>query len=450
LEEMVHVAKEMERQKFTLPLLIGGATTSKAHTAVKIAPTFSQPVVHVVDASRAVGVAGSLTNPQLKPAFVQGIRSDYEKISAQHKEQKSRSLLTIEEARKRRTKITWDAADLAQPEFTGIRVLASDTYPANQPVKEITLSDLVPFIDWSPFFHTWELRGRYPAILEQPEARKLFDDAQKLLSEIISKKQLTLRGVYGIFPANSTGDDVELYTDSTRSVVLSKFHFLRQQSEKPEDQFNHCLADFIAPKGLANQNGDLLLRDHLGAFAVSAGFGAEDLCRAFEADHDDYNSIMTKALADRLAEAFAEYLHKRVRGEWNYGKAEQLTNEELIREKYRGIRPAPGYPACPDHTEKLTLWNLLKVKENTGIQLTESCAMVPGASVSGFYFAHPQARYFALGKIDFDQVADYQIRKQLSLSEIERWLSPWLNYDPDTSKNRAAEPAQRAAGCSCC
>jgi len=456
LDEMVHVAKEMERQGFTLPLLIGGATTSKAHTAVKIAPGFSQPVVHVLDASRAVGVAGSLINPQLKPAFVKGVQAEYEKLRVQHTEQKARPLLTIEEARKRRTPVDWISSNIAQPEFTGIRRLASDleTEPAGRNTQSgarITLSDLVPFIDWSPFFHTWELRGRYPAILEQPEARKLFEDAQKLLKDIISNNQLALRAVYGVFPANAIGDDVELYNDSSRTEVLTTFHFLRQQMEKPEGQFNHCLADFIAPKRFANQeSNDKPLADHLGAFAVSAGFGVEDICRKFEADHDDYNSIMTKALADRLAEAFAEYLHKRVREEWAYGKTEQLNYDDLIREKYRGIRPAPGYPACPDHTEKWTLWKLLDVEQNAGIKLTESCAMWPGASVSGFYFAHPESRYFAVGKVGRDQIEDYHLRKQMDLSQVERWLGPWLNYEPEQKSIRGPVALPNAAdSCSC-
>jgi 5-methyltetrahydrofolate--homocysteine methyltransferase len=447
LDEMVHVAKEMERQGFKTPLLIGGATTSKAHTAVKIAPGFSQPVVHVVDASRAVGVAASLINPQLKPGFVNTIRADYEKLYSQHSEQKAKPLLTLEEARKRRAAISWNSTDISQPEFIGIRTLSSAAESKGR--TAITLNDLLPFIDWSPFFHTWELRGRYPAILEQPEAKKLFDDAEKLLEQIVLGKQISLRAVYGLFPANSVGDDVELYTDDTRSRILTTFHFLRQQMEKPDGQSNYCLADFVAPKNPKGENKQRL-PDHLGAFAVTAGFGVEDLCRAFEADHDDYNSIMTKALADRLAEAFAEFLHKRVRDEWAYGKAEQLTKDDLIREKYRGIRPAPGYPACPDHTEKWTIWKLLNVEENTGIKLTESCAMWPGASVSGLYFAHPEARYFALGKIERDQVIDYHLRKQMDLAEIERWLGPWLNYQPEQKvASNAPSVTTNAISCSC-
>jgi 5-methyltetrahydrofolate--homocysteine methyltransferase len=432
LDEMVHVAKEMERQGFEKPLLIGGATTSKAHTAVKIAPGYSNPVIHVLDASRAVGVVSRLINPGLKPAFVTEIKTDYEKIRLQHAEKKSKPLLPLAEARRRRTIIEWQARNIPKPEFTGIRVLASDASRATNS-SSIALSDLVPFIDWSPFFHTWELRGRYPAILENQEARKLFDDAQQLLRNILTQNSLTARAVYGLFPANAIGDDVELYTDESRKQVRATFHFLRQQMDKPSDQFNHCLADFIAPR-------ESSIADYIGAFAVSAGFGTDALCRRFESDHDDYNSIMTKALADRLAEAFAEYLHKRVRQEWGFGKQENLTNQELIREKYQGIRPAAGYPACPDHTEKLLLWDLLAVEKNTGIKLTESCAMWPGASVSGLYFAHPESKYFAVGKIGRDQVLDYHLRKQMELSTVERWLGPYLDYEPESG---AAEKVQQ-------
>jgi 5-methyltetrahydrofolate--homocysteine methyltransferase len=414
LDEMVHVAREMKREGLKLPLLIGGATTSKAHTSVKIAPNYNEAVVHVLDASRAVSVVGSLINPQLKPAFVQNVRSEYEKVRAQHAGQQAKPLLTIEEARQHRTPVDWKMSDIPKPEFTGVRV-----------IKDFSLSELVPFIDWSPFFHTWELRGRYPAILENVEAKKLFDDAQKLLSEIVSKKLLTARAVYGFFPANTIGDDVELYTDDSRKGVLTTFHFLRQQMQKPADQFNHSLADFIAPK-------DSGRADYLGTFAVTTGHGVPELCARFEKDHDDYNSIMTKALADRLAEAFAEYLHKQARRDWGYGRNEKLSHEDLIREQYRGIRPAAGYPACPDHTEKQLLWKLLDVEKNTGIQLTESFAMWPASSVSGLYFAHEQSKYFAVGKIGRDQVIDYHLRKGMDLRTVERWLGPNLNYDPDT------------------
>jgi len=429
----------MERQGFTVPLLIGGATTSKAHTAVKIAPGYSQPVIHVLDASRAVGVVSSLLNPSLKPTFAANIRTEYAKLRAQHADQKAKPLLTIDEARKRRPPIDWKASDLDKPAFTGIRVLNSNhasrithhDSPSTPAPSPIALADLVPFIDWSPFFHTWEMRGRYPAILEKPEAKKLFDEAQELLNDIVSRKLLAAHGGYGFFPANAVGDDVELYTDDSRTQVLTTFHFLRQQMDKSADQFNHCLADYLAPKVPQPSALNSQLPDYLGAFAVSAGFGVEALCRKFEADHDDYNSIMTKALADRLAEAFAEYLHQRARNDWGYGHAENLTIEEIIREKYRGIRPAAGYPACPDHTEKWTLWKLLDVEKNTGIKLTESCAMWPGASVSGLYFAHPESKYFAVGKIGRDQVLDYHRRKQMDLPAVERWLGPYLNYEPN-------------------
>jgi 5-methyltetrahydrofolate--homocysteine methyltransferase len=453
---MVHVAKEMERQGFHVPLLIGGATTSKAHTAVKIAPGYTDPVVHVLDASRAVTVVGSLINPQLKAGFVDSVRNEYEQLRSTHTAQQARPLLSLEEARARRTPIEWRSEDIPQPSFLGTRTLSSDreirdsqhaTRDENHAPRSTLyapLSALLPFIDWSPFFHTWELRGRYPAILENAEAKKLFDDAQTLLNQIVSQNLLTARAVYGFFPANSIGDDVELYTDECRSKVLTTFHFLRQQSDKGPGQSNNCLADFIAPKSDTQYAIHNTLPDHLGAFAVTAGFGTEELCRKFEKDHDDYNSIMTKALADRLAEAFAEYLHKRVREEWGYGKSENLTNDDLVREQYRGIRPAPGYPACPDHTEKQTLWQLLDVEKNTGIKLTESFAMWPGASVSGLYFAHPESKYFAVGKLGRDQVLDYQTRKGLPLRQIERWLGPWLNYDPD-----APTPTPVPIGCSC-
>ena len=449
LDEMSHVAKEMERQGFSLPLLIGGATTSKAHTAVKISPGYSKPVIHVLDASRAVGVVSNLMNAELKRTFVDSIRTEYEKIRAHHGEQQAKPLLPLETARTRRTKIEWQAGDIAKPEFLGARILAPD--PKQGAGKQpISLSDLVPFIDWSPFFHTWEMRGRYPSILENIEAKRLFDDAQGLLQEIVSKNLLEPRGVYGFFAANSIGDDVELYTNESRREVLATFHFLRQQMDKSGAEFNHSLADFVAPKDpgtLQRQGG---LPDYLGAFAVSAGFGVEELCKKFERDHDDYNSIMTKALADRLAEAFAEYLHKRVRDEWGYGRNENLTTEEIIREKYRGIRPAAGYPACPDHTEKWILWELLQVEKNTGIKLTESCAMWPGASVSGLYFAHPEARYFGVGKIGHDQVLDYHLRKGMTQQEVEKWLGPYLNYDPDKlAANPTGRGAGPAEGCSC-
>ena len=419
LDEMVHVAREMKREGFNLPLLIGGATTSKAHTAVKIAPNYDNGVVHVLDASRAVGVVGSLINRDQKATFVDTIHAEYEKIRVQHQGRKEKPLLPLEEARKRRIAIEWKADDIAKPSFTGARVL-----------PDFPLAELVKFIDWSPFFHSWELRGRYPAILDNPKAKELFDDAQRLLDQIVNKHLLRARGVYGFFPAHRVGDDIQLADGTT-------FHFLRQQMDKGPNEANYCLADYVAPK-------DSGFADYLGAFAVSAGFGVEDLCKKFEADHDDYNSIMTKALADRLAEAFAECLHKKAREDWGYGKTEHLSSEDLIREQYRGIRPAAGYPACPDHTEKATLWRLLDVEKNTGIRLTESFAMWPGASVSGLYFAHPQSKYFAINKIDRDQTIDYAQRKGVTLQDVEKWLGPYLNYEP----GQPASPSTCAGGSS--
>ncbi|MGA9068716.1 MAG: vitamin B12 dependent-methionine synthase activation domain-containing protein, partial [Terracidiphilus sp.] len=413
LDEMIHVAREMERQGFSLPLLIGGATTSRAHTAIKIAPHYSQPVVHVLDASRAVPVTTSLLSEDGKAAFVAEHCAAYEALRQAHAAPRPK-LLLLDEARKRRTPIDWRAEDIPLPAFTGIRVL-----------EDFLLAELRPFIDWTPFFHTWGLKGVYPRILQEgeqgKEATKLFADAQTLLDQIIAKKQLTARGVYGFFPANAIGDDVELYTEESRATVLERLQFLRQQNDG--SQPNRSLADFIAPQ----ETG---LLDHIGAFAVTTGHGLKELCDSFRAANDDYSAILAEALADRLAEAFAECLHQRVRIEWGYGRAEALTIDEIIHEKYRGIRPAPGYPACPDHTEKAQLWRLLNVEANTGIKITESYAMWPGSSVSGLIFAHPEARYFTLGKIDRDQVADYAQRKGLTVAEAERWLSPNLNYDP--------------------
>ena len=415
LDEMVHVAREMERQGFKLPLLIGGATTSRAHTAVKIAPHYSEPVVHVLDASRAVPVTTSLLSDERKSAFVAQHRADYEALRKAHSAPRS-TVVSLETARKRRTPIEWRAEDLPTPAFTGVRVL--DDFP---------LATLRAFIDWTPFFHTWGLKGVYPRILEHEgqgvQARQIFTEANALLDVIIEKKLIMARGVYGFFPASAVGDDVELYTDDTREKVLERFHFLRQQSNKEGNEPCRALADFIAPK----ETG---LPDHIGAFAVTSGIGLKELCDGFRAKHDDYNAIMAEAIADRLAEAFAECLHKRVRDEWGYGCEEGLSNADLIQEKYRGIRPAAGYPACPDHTEKGALWRLLDVQANTGMLITESFAMWPGSSVSGIYFAHPESRYFSLGKIDRDQVADYHERKGMSVAEVERWLGQTLNYDP--------------------
>jgi len=419
LDEMVHVAREMERQHFKLPLLVGGATTSRRHTAIKIAPHYSEPVVHVLDASRAVPVATSLLSDENKPEFVAQHRTEYEALRKAHSATRQ-TVVSLDTARSRRTPIEWRPEDLPAPSFSGVRVL--DNFP---------LATLREFIDWSPLFHAWGMKGVYPRIFEHPEqgeqACQLFKDANALLDRIIEKNQITARGVYGLFPASAVNDDVELYTDNTRAKILDRFHFLRQQANKEGSEPCRSLADFIAPK----ETG---LPDHIGAFAVTSGIGLKEVCDRFRADNDDYNAIMAEGLADRLAEAFAECLHKRVRDEWGYGREENLTPEDLIHEKYRGIRPAPGYPASPDHTEKGTIWRLLDVEANTGMRITESFAMWPGSSVSGIYFAHPKSRYFSLGKIDRDQVADYHERKGMTVAEVERWLGPNLNYDPEESR----------------
>ena len=421
LDEMVHVAREMERTGMKLPLLIGGATTSKAHTAVKIAQNYSQPVVHVLDASRAVPVVSSLISAESRGAFAEKNREEQARARAQHAGQ-TQQLLPLDKARAHRTAIEWRAEDIAQPEFTGVRVL-----------EDFPLATLREFIDWSPFFHTWELRGRYPSIFEHEkygeQARKVFADAQELLDKMIEGKWIQARAVYGLFPANAVGDDVELYTDETRTKRLTMFHFLRQQIGKKEGEPDQALSDFIAPK----ETG---LRDHIGAFAVTTGHGLKEVVERYKAELDDYNAIMAEALADRLAEAFAECLHQRVRQEWGFGRTENLTNEQIIGEEQvsAAFRPAAGYPACPDHTEKGLLWKLLDVERNAGIEITESYAMWPGSSVSGLYFAHPQSRYFGLGKINRDQVLDYHLRKGMTVPEVERWLSPNLNYDPGSTE----------------
>ncbi len=416
LDEMVHVARELERQGFDLPLLIGGATTSRPHTAVKIAPHYHAPVVHVLDASRAVPVTTSLLSEDGKAAFVEEYQASYELLRKRHAAPPQK-LVPIETARERRTPIEWCPEDIASPAFTGIHVL-----------RDFPLAMLRDFIDWTPFFHTWGLKGLYPRILDHPEqgphARQIFADGKALLETMIAEKQITANGVYGFFPANAIGDDVVLYTDDTRTKELTRFPMLRQQANREGSEPCRSLGDFIAPAHTA-------MRDYIGAFAVTSGLGLKDLCDGFRAKHDDYNAIMAEAIADRLAEAFAECLHKRVRDEWGYGCKEALTNTDFIEERYRGIRPAPGYPACPDHTEKGTIWQLLDVEANTGMKITESFAMWPGSSVSGLYFAHPQSRYFSLGKIGRDQVEDYAGRKQMSVMEVERWLGQNLNYDPD-------------------
>ncbi len=415
LHEMVHVAQEMERQDFHVPLLIGGATTSRTHTAVKVAPEYNGCTVHVLDASRAVGVVSSLLSDELHAEYVENVQAEYERTRASYEGKSAVRLLPIDEARRRSFEATYDNAALIRPAFLGVKEF--DDYP---------LEELLHRIDWSPFFTAWEMPGNYPKILEDPkrgaEARRLFADAQKILETIVAKRQLTARGVVGLFPANRVGDDIEVFRDETHSETVATIRTLRQQKVTPAGKRRHALADFLLPK----ESGVV---DYIGAFAVTAGLGAEELVKEFEQAHDDYSAIMVKALADRLAEAFAERLHERVRREfWGYATDEDLSNEELIRCSYRGIRPAPGYPACPDHTEKPVLWDLLQVERRAGIQLTESCAMAPAASVSGFYFAHPEAHYFGIGKVGRDQVEDYAARKAMSVEEVERWLAPNLGY----------------------
>ncbi len=416
LEEMAHLAKEMQRQGFTLPLLIGGATTSRAHTAVKIAPNYPHPVIYVKDASRAVGVAQNLIGAT-RAEYAARIRAEYDEVREQYLgREKQTQWLTLAQARSNKVKIEWSRFVPAKPRKLGIQ--AFDDFP---------LSEIQRYIDWTPFFQAWELRGSYPKILQDAtqgvEARKLFADAQAMLQQIIAERWLSARAVVGLFAANRVGDDdVEIFADDTRKKVTTTFHFLRQQQPKPDAKPNLCLADFIAPK-------DSGVHDYFGGFAVTAGIGIDEHVARFEKNHDDYSAIMLKALADRLAEAFAELLHEKVRKElWGYASNEQLTSAELVDEKYNGIRPAPGYPACPEHTEKGLLWELLNAKDNTGISLTDAYAMLPTAAVSGFYFAHPEAKYFAVGKINADQVADYARRKAWELADAERWLAPNLGY----------------------
>jgi 5-methyltetrahydrofolate--homocysteine methyltransferase len=417
LDEMVTVAREMKRQGFEVPLLIGGATTSVAHTAVKIDPEYPREVVHVVDASRAVGVVSQLLGAETRARFAAKTKDEYRRIREAREASASESrLLSLADARGRRERLDFALAE-EPPSSLGTRVL--DDYP---------LSELIERIDWTPFFQAWELRGRYPAILEDAvvgeQARSLYDDARTLLDELVRGKRLKARGVVGLFPAASVGDDVELYEDATRSRVRKTLHFLRQQAAKSDSRPNFCLADFVAPK-------DSGVRDHLGAFAVTAGIGIDERVAEYEARHDDYNAIMLKALADRLAEAFAEHLHWRVRREfWGYSPDEDADSERLVREQYRGIRPAPGYPACPEHTEKGPLFDVLGATEKAEMVLTESYAMLPTAAVSGFYFSHPDSQYFAVGKVERDQVEDYARRKGWDLPTAEKWLAPNLGYEP--------------------
>ena len=417
LDEMVNVAKEMERQGFTIPLLIGGATTSKAHTAVKIEQNYSGPTVYVQNASRTVGVVAALLSDTQRDDFVARTRKEYETVRIQHGRKKPRTPpVTLEAARDNDFAFDWQAYTPPVAHRLGVQEV------------EASIETLRNYIDWTPFFMTWSLAGKYPRILEDEvvgvEAQRLFKDANDMLDKLSAEKTLNPRGVVGLFPANRVGDDIEIYRDETRTHVINVSHHLRQQTEKTGFA-NYCLADFVAPK-LSGK------ADYIGAFAVTGGLEEDALADAFEAQHDDYNKIMVKALADRLAEAFAEYLHERVRKVyWGYAPNENLSNEELIRENYQGIRPAPGYPACPEHTEKATIWELLEVEKHTGMKLTESFAMWPGASVSGWYFSHPDSKYYAVAQIQRDQVEDYARRKGMSVSDVERWLAPNLGYDAD-------------------
>jgi 5-methyltetrahydrofolate--homocysteine methyltransferase len=421
LDEMVHVAREMQRQGFKVPLLIGGATTSPAHTSVRIEPQYESPVIYVKDASRAVGVCQSLVSPDGRQEYVARVKAEHATRREQHAGKRVKApAMSLEQARALAPPIDWQACSPPVPRFLGTRVLA-----------DIPLRDLVRYIDWMPFFNAWEFSGTFPAILDDPQkgaaARQLWDDAQRMLDKVVRERWLEARAVVGFFPANAVHEDIEVYADPDRQRVACRLHHLRQQKAKAQGQPQLCLADFIAPRASG-------VADFIGAFAVTAGIGIEPHVARFEAAHDDYSAILLKALADRLAEAAAEALHERVRREyWGYAPEERLTSEQLAREEYRGIRPAPGYPACPDHTEKATLWRLLDVEKSTGIRLTESFAMYPTAAVSGWYFAHPEARYFAVGQVGPDQVRDYAARKGISVAEAERWLAPNLGYDPAAS-----------------
>jgi 5-methyltetrahydrofolate--homocysteine methyltransferase len=442
LDEMVHVAKEMTRGGFDVPLLIGGATTSAAHTAVKVAPEYAPGVVHVLDASRVVNVVSALLSDEQKPAFM--AENTTKQVDQREKFEARRNrkpLLKIDQARDRAPQFDWATIDIPKPEFLGTKIFSAQggtvsvsseatadrTEPVPPPATEsLSLDEIIELIDWGPFFSAWELHGRYPDILTDEvvgeEATKLFADAQAMLHRIVDEKRFSPRAIMGFLPANAVGDSVEVYADESRNEVLDTFHFLRQQQEKPANQFNHCLADYIAPKN----SGRI---DYIGGFAVTAGSGVEAFSKEFKDSSDDYNAIMVQALGDRIAEAMAELFHKKAREFAGYGKDENLTNQELIREKYRGIRPAPGYPACPDHTQKPQLWQLFNVEAATGIKLTESNAMYPASSVSGFYCSHPDSKYFAVGKLGKDQVKDYATRSDRDQADVERWLGPYLDYD---------------------
>jgi 5-methyltetrahydrofolate--homocysteine methyltransferase len=417
LDEMVHVAREMQREGFSVPLLIGGATTSRQHTAVKIAPQYVPPTLHVLDASRAVATVSSLLSAGRRAEFDAANRREQQRLRELHAERRAQPLLPYAKAAEKRLRIDWQAQDVSRPAFSGRFAL-----------EDFPLRELVPYIDWTFFFHAWELRGKFPQILDHPElgkaAKDLFADAQKLLERIVHERLLVANGVYGFWPANADGDDIVVWTDEARATERLRFHMLRQQETKTDDQqVYRSLADYVAPTGSG-------FTDWIGAFAVTAGLDADRVVASFETANDNYSAIMVKALADRLAEAFAEMLHERARREWGYGEKERLTRQELIEEKYRGIRPAFGYPACPEHSEKTRLFELLEA-EAIGVRLTESFAMLPAASVSGLYFAHPQARYFAVGKVNRDQVASYAERKGIEVREAERLLSANLAYDPD-------------------
>jgi 5-methyltetrahydrofolate--homocysteine methyltransferase len=454
LEEMTHIAKELQRLGLKIPVMIGGATTSKAHTAVKIAPHYEQPIVWVKDASRAVGVAQSLISPDLRKKFVADLNAEYNTVRELYEGRQSQiQWLTLEQARANRIKLDWVNYRPKSPYFTGVKVFA-----------DYSLTEIAQYIDWTPFFHAWELKGSYPKIFDDAEkgieAKKLFADAQDMLKQLIAEKWLQAKAVFGIFPANAVGDDIEVYTDESRTKLRTTLHNLRQQQQKPDNKPNRCLSDFVAPKASG-------LKDYIGAFAVTTGVGIDERIAKYEKNHDDYHAIMLKALADRLAEAFAELVHLRVRQEfWGYeaqgrasvtgGRTPKATEQPgaacgcgtthtpktqtapteqqlstLIKEEYKGIRPAAGYPACPDHTEKDLVWELLDAKKNTGIWLTESKAMVPTAAVSGLYYSHPESSYFAVGRINRDQVEDYAKRKGIPLAEAEYWLAPNLGYSPD-------------------
>ena len=417
LDEMVYLAKELDRQNIKIPVLIGGATTSKAHTAVKIAPVSKGPIIHVNDASRAVSVVSNLLQKDKKEPYILKIREEYEVFKEKFLERtSSKTYLTYQQAQQNFLTLDWDQFKPTPPKTLGGITLT-----------DFPLEELVPFIDWSPFFRSWDLHGKYPDILTDSlvgeQAQSLFADAKEMLAQLVKEKWLTAKARFGIFPANANGDDIEIYTDEDREKVFATWLTLRQQLKKSKDQPNIALSDFIAPKTTG-------VKDYMGAFCVCTGFGTFEKAKAFEEENDDYNSIMIKALADRLAEAFAEYLHLKVRKEyWGYASDEKLSNKELINETYKGIRPAPGYPACPDHLEKNTLWDLLKVEEQIGVTLTESLAMWPAAAVSGYYFAHPEARYFGLGKIKEDQLVSYSQRRKISLEEARKWLNPNLIED---------------------